>query len=136
MMSHVQCCGRAMFEGWQYYVLHHFIKSVSYTNQHVMVVQQIVNLYIMRKKQNATLKCMKFTPCKWFIQGNKHNRLLVRERDSLLSTGVLNRKGKIRWSFQDNKYIKILKVGFIGKPKEHMFSIWKCSVKQCYLFYG
>jgi hypothetical protein len=39
---------------------------------------------------------MKFTPCKWIIQGNKHKRLLVRERDSLLSIGMLNLKRKIR----------------------------------------
>lgn len=95
-----------------------------------------LSIFISRgKKQNATLKCMKFTPCKWIIQGNKHKRLLVRERDSLLSIGMLNLKRKIRWLFQDNKYIKILKVVFIEKPMEHMFLIWKCSVKQCYLFH-
>lgn len=69
-MSHAQYYGRAAFTGWQscaWFIFHHFVKNVSYTNQHVMAVQQIVNLSIKREEQNATLKCMKFTPCKWFI---------------------------------------------------------------------
>lgn len=46
-----------------------------------------------------------------------------------------NYKRNFRWLFQDNKYVNILKVVFIERPKDHMFLIWKCSVKQGYLFH-
>lgn len=78
-----------------------------------------LSIFISREKTKCHFRMYEVHPCKWFIQSNKHTRFLVRERDSLLSTEICYNK-KIRWLFQDNKYIEILKEVFL----QDLRTIW------------
>lgn len=68
-MSHTYCYCRACLKDnstVRWFILHHYIKNVSCTNQGTVALQQIVNLYI--EKKNATFGFVDFPLVKGLLK--------------------------------------------------------------------